>query len=76
GVLLLAGADVAISTTGIAGPAGGSAARPMGLVFVGVAWRGGVASARLKLFGTRSEIKERAAKRALDLLRRHVLRRW
>ncbi|MEW5865392.1 MAG: competence/damage-inducible protein A [Bacillota bacterium] len=76
GVLLLAGADVAVSTTGIAGPAGGSAARSVGLVFVGVAWRGGVASARLMLFGTRSEIKERAAKRALDLLRRHVLRRW
>lgn len=76
GVLLLAGADVAVSTTGIAGPAGGSAARPVGLVFVGVAWRGGVASARLMLFGARSEIQERAAKRALDLLRRHVLRRW
>ncbi len=75
GAISLAGADVAISTTGIAGPAGGSEAKPIGLVFVGLAWRGGVSSVRLSLFGTRGEIKERAAKKALDLLRRHLLRR-
>ncbi len=76
GVLARGRADVAISTTGIAGPSGGSAKKPVGLVFVGLAWRRGVACARLSLFGTRTEIKERAARRALDLLRRHVLRRW
>ncbi len=76
GAMALGGADVAVSTTGIAGPSGGSVAKPVGLVFVGLAWRQGVACARLSLFGTRSEIKERAARKALDLLRRHVLRRW
>lgn len=69
-------ADIAVSTTGVAGPTGGSPGKPVGIVFSGLAWRGGVACARLGLFGTRSEIKERAARRALDLLRRHVLRLW
>ncbi|MGE5573138.1 MAG: competence/damage-inducible protein A [Bacteroidota bacterium] len=69
-------ADIAVSTTGVAGPTGGSPEKPVGIVFSGLAWRGGVACARLGFFGTRSEIKERAARRALDLLRRHVLRLW
>lgn len=73
GALLKGHADVAVSTTGIAGPSGGTAGKPVGLVFVGIASRHGIACARLNLGGTRHEIKERAARRALDLLRRHVL---
>ncbi len=76
GALALGRADVAISTTGIAGPTGGSAQKPVGLVFIGLATARGVVSAKLRFFGTRSEIKERAAKRALDILRRHVLAAW
>lgn len=76
GALTLGRADVAVSTTGLAGPSGGGSKKPVGLVFVGLAWRHGVACAKLNLFGTRTEIKERAARRALDLLRRHVSRRW
>ncbi|MCR4403280.1 MAG: competence/damage-inducible protein A [Firmicutes bacterium] len=75
GVLGLGRADVAVSTTGLAGPSGGRQKQPVGLVYVGLAWRNGVACTRLMLFGTRTEIRERAAKKALDLLRRRLLRR-
>jgi nicotinamide-nucleotide amidase len=74
GILSLAGADVAISTTGVAGPGRDGDANNIGLVFIGLAWKHGITCGRFQFFGTRSEIKERAAKRSLDILRRHLLR--
>lgn len=59
------GADVAISTTGIAGPDGGSTTKPVGLVFVGLATAAGSASRRLMLHGDRAAIRTRAAQAAL-----------
>jgi nicotinamide-nucleotide amidase len=63
------GADVGVSTTGIAGPTGGSAEKPVGLVFIGVADRQAVRTRRLRLRGDRETVKDRAAKYALDELR-------
>ena len=74
GVLTLAGTDYAISVTGVAGPGGGTAEKPVGLVFVGYADKSGkVSSEQLKLFGTRERIRERSAMMALDILRRKLL---
>jgi nicotinamide-nucleotide amidase len=73
GVLSLSSADVAISTTGVAGPATDDHMHGVGLVYVALAWKNGITCGRFQFFGTRSEIKERAAKRALDMLRRHLL---
>ncbi len=74
GVLKLADADYAISVTGVAGPGGGTAEKPVGLVFVGYADKSGkVSSEQLKLFGTRERIRERSAMMALDILRRKLL---
>ena len=64
--------DVALSSTGIAGPDGGSAEKPVGLVFLGLATREGVRSSRHVLGGTRAEIVARSAAYALDLARRHL----
>jgi PncC family amidohydrolase len=66
------GADIALSSTGIAGPDGGSAEKPVGLCYLGIATAEGTHSTRHVFGGTRSEIAVRAASYALDLLRRHL----
>ncbi|HET9951541.1 MAG TPA: competence/damage-inducible protein A [Candidatus Eisenbacteria bacterium] len=66
------GADLALSSTGIAGPDGGSAEKPVGLCYLGIASAEGVRSLRFVLGGNRHEITTRATAYALDLLRRHL----
>ena len=76
GVRKLAGADYGLSTTGIAGPGGGSEAKPVGLVYVGLATPDGVETLELHLrrgYQTdRSIIRRDAASHALAALRRWV----
>lgn len=69
------GADVAVSVTGIAGPDGGTADKPVGLVWFAVASRSGT-EVHEKRFqgGSRSSVRMRAVATALDLLRLEVLR--
>ncbi|MFH0915712.1 MAG: competence/damage-inducible protein A [bacterium] len=74
GVCRLLSADCSLSTTGIAGPGGGSEEKPVGLVFIGSVVRGITQVERLRLFGRRDQIRERAALAAVDLLRRRLLR--
>lgn len=62
-------ADIGIAVTGVAGPGGGTAAKPVGMVWV--ALDGIKTEARcLRLFGTREEVRQRAAQAALDMVRR------
>ena len=68
-----AGVEVGVGITGIAGPDGGSENKPVGLVFVALASPLGEAVRLLRLHGSRSTVRERAAQNALDLLRRHLL---
>ncbi len=71
GARTLSGADLAVAITGIAGPRGGTAEKPVGLVWFAVASEGGtVAETRLFARGTRESIRARATSTALDLLRR------
>ena len=67
------GADCAISTTGIAGPGGGSAEKPVGLVHVGTALGGDVQVRSFTMFRSREEIRVRTAQTSLDLFRRRFL---
>ena len=66
-------ADCAIATTGIAGPGGGTADKPVGLVYIATSVEGDVEVTRLTMFRGRAEIRERAAQTGLDLLRRRLL---
>ncbi len=61
--------DLAVSVTGVAGPGGGSAEKPVGLVVIGLARRGGACRTERRVFpGDRSAVREAALKLALDLL--------
>ncbi|GBD36618.1 Putative competence-damage inducible protein [bacterium HR36] len=67
-------ADLALSTTGVAGPDLDERGHPVGLVYIGLAWSGGVRSWEVRWFGNRLEIQSRAARSALNELRLHLLR--
>jgi len=67
------GADVAVSITGIAGPDGGTAGKPVGTVWFGFVWPGGAEAALRTLVGTREEVRGRAAQLALYELWRRLL---
>ncbi len=75
GVQRLLSSDCTLSTTGVAGPGGGTEEKPVGLVFIGSVVDGVTEVERLRLFGRRDQIRERAALAALDLLRRRLIRR-
>jgi PncC family amidohydrolase len=62
------GADVAVSTTGVAGPGGGSAEKPVGLVYIAISAWGGEECRRFQFDGDREENMESAAYEALRLL--------
>ncbi len=68
-------ADIAVSTTGIAGPSGGSRAKPVGLVYLGLAHGGGTLVRRFLFKGSRHAVKSQAADAAFAMLREHLERR-
>jgi nicotinamide-nucleotide amidase len=69
GALAHAPVDLAVSITGIAGPGGGSPAKPVGLVWFGIAARGGAAKTERHVFaGDRAAVRLAATRRALALL--------
>jgi nicotinamide-nucleotide amidase len=73
GALRGSGADVAVAVTGIAGPTGGTPAKPVGLVYFGLAKNGSeTQTLERNLSQVRDTFKAMAAQVALDLLRRNV----
>ena len=74
GVRRASGASLAVSTTGVAGPGGGTAEKPVGTVCIGLAWEGGRWSRRYDL-GARGRdwVKTITAVMALDRVRRWLL---
>jgi competence/damage-inducible protein CinA-like protein len=72
GVATLAGASCALAVTGIAGPDGGTPAKPAGTVFVGLAVDGEVLARRFHFAGDRAAVKWQSTQAALDMLRRSL----
>jgi nicotinamide-nucleotide amidase len=66
GVKEIAGADMGLSTTGIAGPSGGTEEKPVGLTYIGLSYRNEMFVEKMILPGSREEIKRAAAIHALD----------
>jgi nicotinamide-nucleotide amidase len=69
------GADLGLGITGIAGPAGGTAQKPVGMVVIALS--GSAVDARVRtfsFFGGRRQIKFQASQTALDMVRRSLLR--
>ncbi len=73
GIRRTAGTTFGISTTGIAGPGGGSAEKPVGLVWIGISSDAGTSAFEFYFGDDRIRTKQRAAQAALDLLRRALL---
>lgn len=68
GVRALLSTDFALSTTGIAGPGGGSAEKPVGLVWMAVASPQGVRSEKQIFSGNREQIRTQAIEYSLQML--------
>lgn len=70
GAIARSQADVAVSVTGVAGPGGGSEAKPVGLVFIGAARRGGAAMVReFRFAGDRAAVRDASVSAALGMVR-------
>ena len=73
GIRKMAGVDLGLSVTGIAGPSGESEQKPVGLVYLGLAGGGKSLWEEHRFLGDRRMIKEQSAQGALDFLRRYLL---
>lgn len=72
GIAKTSGTDIGISTTGIAGPGGGTEEKPVGLVYVGLYIRGEVKARKLNIPGDRQRVRNRVVNTAIDWIRREI----
>ena len=72
GARRVANSSIGVAITGIAGPGGGTDAKPVGTVWIAVDVNGDAQTRLLRLWGDRDEIRQRSAQWSLDLLRRRL----
>lgn len=68
GLKALSNADFALAVTGIAGPDGGSEAKPVGLVYIGLEFPGGSAVGKYIFKGDRDAVRKQTAEAALAMI--------
>lgn len=74
GVAKSLGANIGVSTTGIAGPGGGTDEKPVGLVYIGLYINGEIKVKKCNLAGSREKIRSRATSEALNLVRTELIK--
>lgn len=72
GISKISGTNIGISTTGVAGPGGGTEEKPVGTVYVGFCINGETKAKRFNFFGDRERIRKRTVLEALDWIRREI----
>ena len=73
GIRRRTGAALGVGVTGVAGPSGGTPAKPIGTVHIALAAAGGTVERGLMFPGDRERIRWQAAQSALDMVRRHFI---
>ena len=73
GIKRLAGTNLALSVSGIAGPTGGTPEKPVGTVHMALAWNEDIKCWKYLFEGSRSEIKDQASEEALLRIREKLL---
>lgn len=74
GIRRTAGSDYGLAITGVAGPEGGTAGKPVGLVYVAMARAEGVVVEKHVFWGGREQVKFQSSQKALDLLRKDLIK--
>ena len=72
GIRFISGADIGVSTTGIAGPGGGSTEKPVGLLYMGLSSDSGTETKKLQLVEDRLINKRIMSQYVMNMLRLHV----
>jgi nicotinamide-nucleotide amidase len=60
--------NISVAITGIAGPTGGSAEKPVGLVYIATSYNGNTNSQEFSFTGSRDDIRQEAVAKAIELL--------
>ncbi|MCX6573742.1 MAG: competence/damage-inducible protein A [Candidatus Aminicenantes bacterium] len=75
GIRRTSGADLGLAVTGVAGPGGGTARKPVGLVYLALARARGTVVERHLFFGGRAQVKFQSSQKALDIVRKTLIAR-
>jgi nicotinamide-nucleotide amidase len=73
GIRSRARVDIGVGVTGVAGPGGGTAEKPVGMVAIATALRGTSRSRTFRFIGGRDQVKFQASQAALDMVRRMLV---
>lgn len=73
GIAKTARTDIGVSTTGIAGPGGGTEEKPVGLVYIGLYIKGKTIVKKFNFNGDREQVRRRATLNALNMIRKELL---